>query len=307
MLRFPDNSRVCFIGDSMTAANQVLWRVVDCYKRNLPDSNIRFFNCGTSGSKLEFALNHFDEDILPNKPTCAVIAYAINDAWIWELGKPHSAERYEKLKNAFETYKTDIKALCEKLKAIGVKDIIICTPPPYDEYQESETDVWKGGYALLTYYAAYIRQFAKENGYCCCDYNEFLIREIETDANAIISSDRVHPSVHGYFLMAKHFLSLQGFDIGEEIPMPEYITEWYTQVNKLREIFSVENNIIEVEAKGLSLDEKIEFVEKYLKEKNPTDYFLQISEMYLENKTKQSEIIKSISVIYDRDILNSTI
>ena len=42
MERFPDNSRVCFVGDSITHNNKYLMHIVACYKEHFPKANINY-------------------------------------------------------------------------------------------------------------------------------------------------------------------------------------------------------------------------------------------------------------------------
>ena len=64
MKRFENGSRVCFIGDSLVSMNHALPWVIDCYRNNFPNEDIRFFNCGVAGGTAEFALKIFEEDVL---------------------------------------------------------------------------------------------------------------------------------------------------------------------------------------------------------------------------------------------------
>ena len=90
---FPDNSRVAFIGDSITAANLVLPRVIDAYRGR----GIRFYNCGVAGGTAEFAVQIFDKDVKRFMPTHAVVSFGINDSRRDLLAEERSADRMNKL------------------------------------------------------------------------------------------------------------------------------------------------------------------------------------------------------------------
>ena len=79
MPRFPDHSRIVFIGDSITAAGMWIAHIYDHYLRNFPQSDIRMFNAGISGGSTRSALKHFDENIMVYRPTHAVIMLGMND------------------------------------------------------------------------------------------------------------------------------------------------------------------------------------------------------------------------------------
>lgn len=127
MQRFPDNARVVFIGDSLVAANQTLWRIVDFYKTHFPDSGIRFFNCGISGGTAATALRFLNENILVHKPTHAVIATGINDSKSGTLSRPRSEEKLALLTAAFDEYRQNLTRLTRILLDAGV-EVTLCTP-----------------------------------------------------------------------------------------------------------------------------------------------------------------------------------
>lgn len=73
MKRFPDNARVLFIGDSITAAGTWISHIYDHYLRNFPSSGIRMYNAGISGGSVRSALMYLEENGLNYQPTHAVI------------------------------------------------------------------------------------------------------------------------------------------------------------------------------------------------------------------------------------------
>ena len=298
---FPKNARVCFIGDSITAANKALSRIVDAYKSQFPEQKVIFFNCGTAGAQLFYPLTHFDDDIAFFNPTHAVISFGINDAWLWNIPYLPSEKHYNLLLEAYENYKQRLYALCERLESIGVQGIPLCTPPPYNEFSASDTLLWPGAAAAMVGYSAFIREFAKEKGYLICDYNSFLTKAMQTDNMVFTDSDRIHPSEHGYYLMAKCFLLSQGIDIGEEKDIPEYLDSWRKKVDDLRDIHYVENNIIE--NKEISQEEKFNFLQQFLKRDDIPQDFVTRGNKYFFNQPKASQIAKEIEEIYNKDIL----
>lgn len=297
---FPNNARVCFIGDSITAANIALSHVVNAYKTQFSERKVKFFNCGTAGAQLFYPLKYFEEDVAFFKPTHAVISYGINDSWLWNLPYLPDKEHYDLLLEAYDTYKERLALLCKKLEGIGVKDITVCTPPPYDEYAKTDADCWHGGASLMVGYAAFVREFANEKGYKLCDYHSFLTNAKQTE-EVFGTADRVHPSDHGYYLMAKCFLKTQGIEIGEYEPIPEYLNAWNERVRDLRDVHYVENNIIE--NKELNQEEKFNFVREFLKKEDIAEDFVVKGNKYFENRLKTEQIAKEIEEIYDRDVL----
>ena len=264
-MRFPDNSRVCFVGDSLVASNQPLPRIIDYYNKNFKSSNIRFFNCGTSGGTYRTAIEFFNDDVLSHNPTHVVVAYGVNDSERWILEQPRSEKRLNYMKSVFEKYKSFVKEYSELVLSHGI-NLTICTPVPYDEYTPGENPALTGGYALMLGYADFIRSYAKERGIELCDYHDYISSAIEADPEPIISPDRIHPNAHGYYVLAKAFLAHQGLDIGDESDIPSYFGEWNDFVIRLRLIFGAEHMIVHNYA--MPLEEKMAMMEDRVKNKN---------------------------------------
>lgn len=297
MERFPNGARVCFVGDSMTAANQVLSRVIDHYNKHFPGHGITFWNCGASGSTCASALTFFEDDVLPHKPTHAVVAFGINDCQTWHLLKPRGEEKYRSMELAFAMYQKNIHDYTKLLVSHGV-EVTLCAPPIYDEYGESDQPVRKGCYATMVAYADYIRQFAAEYGLGLCDYNSFMARQVCMDTQPVFSPDRVHPTEHGYYLMAKCFLAAQGLQIDEEAPIPAYMDAWRAAVRRLRIIYGAEHMV--VKNYTLPVEEKLALVRQKLEEKSIANPAVEVcAQGYLEQKPAQAELYALVDRLYE--------
>lgn len=301
MDRFPNGARVCFVGDSMTAANQVLSRVIDHYNRHFPNHGITFYNCGASGSTCASALLYFPDDVLPHRPTHVVVAFGINDCKTYFLTKPRSEEKYKQLELAFAQYQKNIIDYTRLLVSHGIQ-VTLCTPPIYDEYTEGAGEVRRGGYAAMVAYAAFIRRFAEENGLGLCDYNSFTARQVAADPQQVFTADRVHPTEHGYYLMAKCFLASQGLQIDEEAPIPAYLDQWRAVVRRLRVIYGAEHMI--VKNYTLPTEEKVAMLQKKIDENdwcgNPV--FEEYIRGFVREKGNQNKLYAEIDRIYEEQI-----
>lgn len=303
MNRFPDNSRVVFLGDSLVCQNQNLPRIIDFYKENFPQSNISFYNCGTAGGTAEFALKTFERDVLSFNPTHVIIAFGINDSGRWYLELENQEKKYSTMYNFYDIFKKSITELCQKVVNYGA-ELILCTPAPYDEYSTGEEyeSVLKGGYAMMSEYANFVRNLAKENNYILCDYYSEMIKLMLTEK--IIKTDRVHPTPHGYYRMSQIFLNFQGLQIGEEKPIPEYLNDWITAVNYYRTIYCTECMIIR--KPELSVSEKIKIADDYANGDSKNLWFKKIAREYKDFILKEKELFENVNFIYERDILNDT-
>ncbi len=299
--RFPNGARVCFIGDSLTAQNAVQWMTVDCYKRNLPDTKIEVFNCGVAGGTAVAALQYLNDDVFIHNPTHAVIGFGVNDSSRWDLSRPRSFERYDRMVNAFERFKKCLRELCDILISRGVK-VTLCTPPPYDEFHEGTEPAFVGGYALILAFADEVRKIAEEKNLPLVDYFTYFAREMQMDD--LYCGDHVHPNAHGYYTMAKYFLSQQCLDLGEEqASPPEYLREWCSKVGEKIEIYGGELMI--VQDYTASFEDKIKKVEYYLEHcEGEIKRKIEIANNYLRLKPHQDEILKEINELYAKNVLN---
>ncbi len=229
---FPKGARVCFIGDSITHNNGYVSFIFEFYRQR----GVRVFNCGISGAT---AGEHIAllEDTLSYQPTHAVITLGVNDSKYTLLAKECSAEREARLSAAFEAYQSNVSAMCRRLREAGV-EVILCTPPPYDEFSVSSIPALQGGSMLLQGYAEFIREYGQQNGIAVCDYNRYLAEVVRREI--IFSDDRVHPNDLGQFHMAKCFLAFQGEKIGPFAPLPPEMSAWRTAVKRLRDIYAAE-------------------------------------------------------------------
>lgn len=299
MKKFKNGDRVAFLGDSIVGGSRIATHVADCYRRLFPQDKIYFFNCGAAGADAGFGLKVLNEDVLPCKPTHVVIAYGTNDSWRWCLKDRRHKGRYDLLKEKYLLFKENFAKLCKAVTDHGIQ-LIICTPPPYDEYGTQESETLHGGYALLSEYANTVREIADKNGYTLCDTYQGLVEMMQED-DGIFSDDRLHPNEHGGYCMAKIFLNNQGIDIGEEKPMPEYIKEWHSVVGNFRQLYTAECMLSLGADKPI--EERLQKAQERLDNPNTSEWYRNLAKNYLENKLHQSEILQNTIKVYEETVL----
>ncbi len=290
MGRFPDGARVCFVGDSITHNNRYVAHIVAYYRKHFPEAGVEFYNCGTSGATLRCTLNGFDEDIRPYDPTHVVLMVGVNDSGRTALNDPPES-KYDALLERFETFKSRLNTLCAMLEEMGTQ-LIICTPPPYGEYMESEVPPLPGGSALLLGYAEYLKAFAKEHGYPLCDQHTNMTRAMQTET--IFRPDRVHPLERGQYHLAKGFLAFQGFDLGEEKELPADVREWDEHMGMVRSIFAAEHFVMHDDFTSTD-EQRIQAIREWLeqeKDRPDTDYYKMLYQKHQRNKHEQQEHIR---------------
>ncbi len=299
MERFKNGSKVCFIGDSLTMQNWTLKYIIDFYNKSFSGHNIEFINCGTAGGTASYALASVEDEVFIHNPDYAVVAFGVNDSLRWVLGESPSEERYNTLLQAFNVYKQKLTDLCESIINKGIK-LILCTPAPYAEYQKCGDRPFRGGYALIQGYADFVRQLANNKNIELCDYHTYMTVAIQTED--LYNPDCIHPTPHGYFKMAKYFLSLQGLDIGEEYNLPDYFDEWAKVQNKLRCLSCAECMVI-VDY-SLPIEEKIAKLERYIASDRPKmPWFVELSKDYIKDYDKKEEWTKRVHELYLRDVM----
>lgn len=189
--RFPANSRVCFLGDSLTAS--ALWTeiVFEYYLRNFPEDRVRMYNVGTGGGTARYELEHFDEDVMRYAPTHAVVMYSVNDIGSY-TGEAAKRE---------ECFYADMRELTERLISRGVTVYFMCPEeiadePCFDGARRIAHDV--------------MARLAEEYGIYLCDL--YTVMTPLVGCADMIQPDRTHRTPVGDSVVGRIFLHLQGFD-----------------------------------------------------------------------------------------------
>ncbi len=292
---FPDGARVCFVGDSITHMGGFVNQIVSYYRSNFPDRHIEFYNCGIAGGDLRNTIDIYDEDTGVYDPTHIVLMIGVNDSKRWCLSNSDKQNVYDDLLVAYEHFKANLEEFYTLTQQRNIK-LILCTPMPYDEYQDTDSPRFNGGYALMLGYANCIEQFAISKGLDLCDYHSAVTRVLQTEI--LYDADRVHPNQKGHFWMAKTFLAYQGIDFLQPITPTEDIEEWYNITQKLRDIFATEFLVVSGYI-NLSDTERYSIIsakQKKMEAKmyNPGSYVGRLINEYVKNKKFQSEYVNRL-------------
>lgn len=289
---FPAKSRVCFVGDSITHAGYFIRHIYEYYRTEQPQLKVEFYNCGIAGGNLRNTIDIYKEDIDIYEPTHIVLMIGVNDSRRHRLDNEPSDERYEKIFESYEKYQRNLEEFYGIAKERNV-ELILCTPAPYDEYQAADSPCFRGGYALMQGYAAYIKEFALKNGILVCDYHSAMTRAMQSDV--LYSTDRVHPNDKGHLFMARTFLEFQGVDRFETSGFSSETEEWHVVTQKLRDVVTAEYFAspeylkLSDEKRICAVREKVDMVDKGQLELG--DYVEGLMRRYLENKPHQAEYI----------------
>ncbi len=215
---FEKNERICFIGDSITVRSYWISCIADHYARNYPQKDIRIFPCGVGGGGAISAMLYFRQQTLIHDPDTAVIMLGMNDIDQEAYFGERTAERLERAERALKRYESNLIALSGLITSTShIKRLIYLSPTPYDEEQVCETYNRKGCFNALRTCAKIVEKVAR------IFHGEFydlggdmaaLLSESHRmeSPNELIETDRVHPKQFGMAVMARLFLSAQGFE-----------------------------------------------------------------------------------------------
>lgn len=300
---FPENSRVAFIGDSITAENLSLQWIIKTYKNCVGRSSVRFFNCGVAGGTSEFAIESYSSDIMRYKPTHAVVSFGINDSRRELLLEHRDEKRLAALADAYEKYKVNMARLVDMLLADGI-DVTLSTPFPYDEYSDSPEAPLPGGYALMLGYSEYVRALAREKGVKLYDANAIISRVMASES--VFSPDRIHPHPYGYYILAREFLREQGIDVSAYEPLEECYARWHSYVARLRKVQAAECML--VRGLGLSFNSPTEEKMALMTERVRTEnfgrpVFESFYRSYVADKPLEEELYRLIDEVYENEII----
>ena len=298
MKRFENNARVCFVGDSITHNGTYLKYIIDTYRKQFPEANVEFYDCGISGGNLGNTIAVYDRDIAIYDPTHIVLMIGVNDSGRSNLKNAPSAERYEKLCQAYAKYGENLERFYQMTKERGI-ELTLCTPMPYAEYMESDHAPLRGGYALILGYAEFVRDFAKSHNLPLCDYHAAATERMQSEI--IYSPDRVHPTPYGHKIMAKTFLLSQGITMEDTESFPAEIEEWHSMTQRLRNVIAAEYLMVPKYATMPDSERVAEMAKKYDELISDTredmQYLKFLAELYPQNKPCEPELIEGIKRI----------
>lgn len=225
-LLFPKNSKVCFVGNSITMAGEYVHYLRSYYATHYPDRNVNFINCGISGDVTGGILARMQPDIMVHKPEYAVIMIGMND-----LNRPLYAARFKgidsieaKKKQALETYKKNLLEIVSYFVQNKI-DVVLQKPSIYDQTAKIPQENFFGVNDALKACADYMQTLADRFKLRTVDYWTLMTdinkKMQEKDSSfTIVGKDRVHPASPGHFTMAYQFLrSTTGKTISQPVAL----------------------------------------------------------------------------------------
>lgn len=190
--KFPSDSRVCFLGDSLTAGGIWTEMIFEYYLSNFKSDNIRMYNVGIGGGTARYEIEHLDEDLMRYRPTHVVVMYSVNDIGGYGGDAVHREA----------CFYDDMKELTELLRARGITVYYMC---PMESPTEGTDE-----YRPRRIAHDVMLRLAMEYDSCLCDLYTYMTPFLERAA--LISDDRTHHTECGNCVLGRIFLHAQGFD-----------------------------------------------------------------------------------------------
>ncbi len=206
-MEIPKNSTVCFIGDSITAAEKYVRILVDYFVLNYPEKHIMFHNVAVPGTSAPEAINNWDRQFIKRNPTHATVMFGMNDMnrVLYADSAKITDELLEKRAAAIERYKTNLSKIHSLL---GDTPHLFMTPTPHDESPEIESPLYGGYDEALSKGAAHILENYK---YALDIRTPFKEANDQRLVKTIVGPDRVHPGNIGHAVIAHTILKGLGF------------------------------------------------------------------------------------------------
>jgi len=202
------NDMVTICGDSITEQKRYSAFMEDYFLMCQPVGGLRSAQCGWVGETAGGLALRVGSDILPFKPNVATTCYGMNDGGYTAMTQ-----------HAGDVYRASTTAFVEKLKAGGVRAIIVGTPGCVDS-----TAFWRPGATSEVYnqtlaaLANIAKEVATKEGVGFVDIHTPMM-EVMAKAKAaygdkyqFVSGIGVHPNDNGQIVMAYAFLKALGCD-----------------------------------------------------------------------------------------------
>ena len=212
MQKFNDNSKVCFLGDSITSAGIWIAKIFEYYKNS--GITARFYNLGVAGNTASLELEHLEREPFLKDATDVVIMFGMND-----IKRENYRDGINETINraAVEASKKALETMVNILVNQG-KNIVLCSSTPHAEDKNVN--------AALSEISAKMKELAGNKGVSYIDFHK-VFSDV-SDRIKLISDDMMHPDMVGNAVLANVFLSLQGFS---DVYTGEDAAEWEKQAH----------------------------------------------------------------------------
>jgi len=214
--------RIVFFGDSITQAGGYVADVEVFLLTRFPDKTWTILNHGISSETISGtseadhhprrpdAHNRFTRDVAAWKPDVVVACFGMNDGNY----HPFEPERFAK-------YQDGVRRLIERTRAEAHARLVLLSPPPFDPYRRTASDLSAVEYGYkfpvidydhtLDQYSQWLRTLTEApDGPVVIDVHKTLSDHLKRrragQVSFFLAGDAVHPGPTGHWLMAQAIL-----------------------------------------------------------------------------------------------------
>ena len=216
---FKEKDIICFFGDSITAGG--MW-IAETYQK-LHSKNIKCYNCGVPGSTAYDSYPRLHAHCLIHNPDYVVIMFGMNDITGGMYAPECTHPNKEKIKaDSLNRNREYMELIVKDCIAHGAQPIL-CTPTPYDEFNDKAAANDFRNIGLIKC-GENVKALSQKYNCPLVDFQGELVKLI-TKLD-IIGPDRVHPHEGGNHIMAQVFMKSLGVIESTDFETPFVMENW---------------------------------------------------------------------------------
>ncbi len=291
---FSEKDVVCFFGDSITAGG--MW-IAEVYQK-LHSKKIKCCNCGVPGATAYDSYPRLHSHCLVHHPDYVVVMFGMNDITREIYSPDYTHPDKEKIKaDSLERNYEYMELIVKDCITHGATPIL-CTPTPYDEYNDKEVENLFCNAGLIKC-SENVKKIAEKYGCSIVDFQSEL-KKLTTKMD-IIGPDRVHPNSLGHHVMAQIFMQSLGMIDNADYDTPFEMEDWnakrYDVEQKLATLNFVDYCILEKvdRERSFTIDErKAEIKRRYDECENKEEFIPRAYLSYLNTIDFKENLISKL-------------
>jgi len=201
MIKIKNNSRIVFLGDSITDVKfnsrmnyklhgRKVYAVQLAKKLKKQNKTLKFFYKGIASDRTYLVYDRLTKDCISLKPDIVIMLIGVNDAW-----ENYVPEQYPPLKRPMEVHMQEIY---RRLRAeLDNVQILYLMPFMIDAVEEK-----KPFHKVLDKFRESLKKMALDNGADIIDLQAVFNEEQKKTAPKLLATDGIHPTNEGHRVIA---------------------------------------------------------------------------------------------------------
>ncbi len=201
MIKIKDNSRIVFLGDSITDVKfnrrmnyklhgRKIYAVQLAKKLKKQNKTLKLFYRGIASDRTYLVYDRLTKDCISLKPDIVIMLIGVNDAW-----ENYVPEQYPPLKRPMEVHMQEIY---RRLRAeLDNVQILYLMPFMIDTVKEK-----KSFHKVLDKFRESLKKMALDNGADIIDLQAVFNEEQKKTASKLLATDGIHPTNEGHRVIA---------------------------------------------------------------------------------------------------------